>query len=262
MCESTKNREGVQHRRVDGRPQSAPALPGAGTAERTRIRGNSCPDPALLPTRPNVRLDHRPLHLVCPRFQAGLHPDRHPHRPVRQHQRGCGGGELGVTGGGDTDGEPAAVPGYVVDCTPEIQGDPMVCITKEDWNCSQRDFYVRESICALLFNGVPSEYDGKPQMSTIDLDGKGPQMPVGEFDCVNLPEGVLSGYQGLLSCDDCRVCGNQLEGYNSIGYGKGYGWDDLAFCPDNYEALGGPGGLCAGRCSSSRARKAPGTGVS
>ena len=51
---------------------------------------------------------------------------------------------------------------------------------------------------------------------------------------------IGQGYQGLLSCDDCRVCGNQLEGYNSIGYGKGYGWDDLAFCPDNYEALGGP----------------------
>jgi len=160
---------------------------------------------------------------------------------------GCGGGDMGVTDGGgpgDTDGGPAVVPGYVVDCTPEVQGDPMVCITKDDWDCSQRGFYVRESICALVLNGTPSEYDGKPQMSTIDLDGDGPQMPVGDIDCVNLPDGVLSGYQGLSSCDDCRVCGNQLQGYNSIGFGKGYGWDDLAFCPGSYEDLGAPGGLC------------------
>lgn len=166
---------------------------------------------------------------------------------------GSGDGAGGDGGAGDTDGA-FAIPGYVIDCTPEIAGDPMVCVSKDDWECSQSDYYVRESICARLFSGTPSEFDGKPQMSTIDLDGAGPQMPVGELDCANLPDEVVSGYESLSSCNECRVCGNQLWGQVSVRPYTKYGWDELAFCPDNYDDLN------AGLCMEDNDEQTPTTG--
>lgn len=209
-------------------------------------------------SRPDDRGAHTSMHNrssvpTIPCFNhVARHSGRHPLllTALASLLYACGGGGQDDDGGnnGEGTGEPAPkvplVPGYVVDCTPEIADDPMVCITKEDWSCSHTSYYVRESICARLYGGTPSDYDGQPELSKFDPDGGGPLMPVSELDCVSLPEGVLSGYEGIFNCDDCRVCGNQLYGYLNIGYAQQYGWDEIKSCPGSYEELSAPGGQC------------------
>ena len=138
-------------------------------------------------------------------------------------------------GGGGKDAELIA-PGYAVDCTPDIPDDSLVCISQADWSCAQRGFYVRESICAKLLGGTPKDYDGKPKV--VKYQG------LTELDCADPPEGLLFGWEGLDSCDDCRVCGNQLYGWNSKQQPDEESWNEWKFCPDSYEELAAPGGLC------------------
>lgn len=52
--------------------------------------------------------------------------------------------------GDDTGDTPPVWPGYVVECNPDVSGHQLVCMTDEDYDCSVRDHYVRESICADL----------------------------------------------------------------------------------------------------------------
>jgi hypothetical protein len=98
-------------------------------------------------------------------------------------------------------------------------------MVKSDWECSIHDDYLREAICARVLGGTPAEYDGTPKI-------------IGEQDCDALPEDVLQGYQSLATCNDCRVCGNQLDGKLHIAdLPGGYGWDELEFCPTDYPEL-------------------------
>ncbi|WP_434420689.1 hypothetical protein [Nannocystis pusilla] len=158
---------------------------------------------------------------------------------------GCGDdGPVGETDGGSatsttdpptttdlpttTSGSNPSVWGYAVDCDPAADPDlDLICMTKEDWECAQRDHYVRESLCALIHGGTPADYDGKPKL-------------VGEMDCANRPPGVEDAYSWVgYNCDDCRVCGNQLAGIVTYQQGNPSlpGWDEHPWCPQNYEDL-------------------------
>ncbi|MCY1011509.1 hypothetical protein OV079_39300 [Nannocystis pusilla] len=138
-------------------------------------------------------------------------------------------------------------PGYVVECTPDVSGDQLVCITQDDWDCSARGHYVRESICADLWGGTPADYDGKPQLSGAPFQGV--------VDCANLPapaaddpdteddESVPEIRDGwfMSGCDDCRACGNQVAGWLNDNMPKD-AWNELSWCPaknglNDYEVL-------------------------
>lgn len=134
--------------------------------------------------------------------------------------------------------------GYAVDCTPEKPDDDLLCVPKADWECEHKDYYVRESICARFYGGTPSEYDGLPKLAKIDPDGDGPKAPTADLNCYDLPKGVKSGNQNVSGCDDCRVCGNQADGYINVGQAQGYGWDEYPWCPIDSNELAAPGGLC------------------
>lgn len=176
---------------------------------------------------------------------------RHPRHVVTTAALGllltaCGGGTT-TTDGGDTEGL-VAVPGYVVDCTPEIADDPLMCMAKVDWNCPQRDFYVRESYCARLTEGpgTPSEYKGVPKLTVYDPDGPdGPLAPISDLDCADTPDDMLSTWDGGFGCDDCRVCDMQIVGNIAKSKIQDYGWDEIPFCPET-QADNAAGELCGG----------------
>ena len=144
----------------------------------------------------------------------------------------------GSEGEGDEQGEPKYyIPGYAVDCQPDNLDNPLVCISKQDWNCSLEGHYFREAICADVLGGTPSEYDGKPEMVKLDPDGAGPAEATTNIYCDNVPEGVLVNQLGGAPCNTCNVCAIQLVGYNHWGHHQGYGWDEFPWCPDSFDAI-------------------------
>lgn len=67
--------------------------------------------------------------------------------------------------------ENPTAPGYYVECHPDLQGHQLVCMHGNDFDCSVRDYYVRESICADRWGGTPADYDGKPELAGAPYAG-------------------------------------------------------------------------------------------
>ncbi len=150
---------------------------------------------------------------------------------------GQGEGEGGSDGAG-VDDQDNDIPGAIVSCgvDPETETPKLVCVREDDPACSHRDYYVVRSHCARTFGGLPADYIGQWSLHSIsDGDEESNYCDVGK-GADGQPDGVLQTQAtGGIGCHDCRVCGDQLAGYNASFHDED--WITFDWCPDNYEDL-------------------------
>ncbi|PCC67292.1 hypothetical protein SAMN02745121_07061 [Nannocystis exedens] len=137
--------------------------------------------------------------------------------------------------------------GYIIDCDPERSDDPLLCVHKSTFDCPQRSYYLRNALCARGLGGTPWDYPDPRNVPTmIDLDSDGGLEEVGVCDPSTDYDGIVEVDWANVACSDCGMCGSQISGWNEWFPKQGYGWDELSWCPDNFDALWAPGGLCDG----------------